>query len=338
MFKRIAISAFGILMGALLVVGAIYGTRTAFASAKSQQPVLAAGEMDDGDFDFDEDYDDCDCPDWFVIAAEALGMDEDPLWEAFEGGQTIAQLAAEKGVDPQTIIAAVVAAETAFTTEMVTVGEFTQEEADEWLSELPDEAQSFLDESIADWELWEGVDWFGTAATTLGLDEDALFENIEAGQTIAEIAAAQGVVVEDISNAILAAETAWLDEMVAAGEFTQEDADEWLAEIPEETQYFLEEALDEWEDWDDEDEYGLDWYAVTAETLGVDEDALFEALDSGQSIAEFAQAQDADPQAVIDAIVAAEKDWVAEWLTELPTEAQSFVEESWGMDFDEEMP
>ncbi len=337
MFKRIAISTFGILMGALLVVGAIYGTRTAFASAQSRQPVVMAGEMDEGDFDLEEDYE-CDCPDWFVIAAEALSMDEDALWEAFEGGQTLAQIAAEQNVDPQTIIEAVIAAETTFTAEMVTAGEFSQEEADEWLAELPAEAQAFMDESIADWELWEGVDWFGTAATTLGLDEEALFEALDAGQTLTEIAAAQGVAVEDITAAILAAETAWLDEMIAAGELTQEDADEWLAEIPEETQYFLEESLDDWEMWEDEDDYGLDWYAVAAETLGVDEEALFTALDSGQSIAEFAQAQGADPQAVIDAIVAAEKDWVDEWLTELPAEAQSFVEESWDMEFDEEMP
>ena len=52
MFKRIAISAVGILMGALLVVGAIYGTRTAFAATKTAQPRLAAADLDDeGDFD-----------------------------------------------------------------------------------------------------------------------------------------------------------------------------------------------------------------------------------------------------------------------------------------------
>ncbi|MBN1284140.1 MAG: hypothetical protein JXB47_01950 [Anaerolineae bacterium] len=49
-----------------------------------------------------------------------------------------------------------------------------------------------------------------------------------------------------------------------------------------------------------------EWFAIAAKTIGIEEDALMEALEDGKTIAEIAEANGVDPQAVIDAIVEAQ--------------------------------
>lgn len=67
-------------------------------------------------------------------AAEALGITSDELRTALEGGQTIAEVASEKGVDVQTVIDAMVAGLKTHLDEEVASGEHTQAEADEKLA------------------------------------------------------------------------------------------------------------------------------------------------------------------------------------------------------------
>ena len=76
-----------------------------------------------------------------------INMDEDAMWDAIDAGQSIADLAAANGVDVQTIIDALVAADTAAINKAVADGELTQEEADEWLQYLPQDAADFVNEA-----------------------------------------------------------------------------------------------------------------------------------------------------------------------------------------------
>ena len=69
-------------------------------------------------------------------AATALGVTADELRTAIQGGQTIAEFAAEKGVDVQTVIDAMIADASTRINERVASGDMTQEEADEKLVEL----------------------------------------------------------------------------------------------------------------------------------------------------------------------------------------------------------
>lgn len=68
-----------------------------------------------------------------------------------------------------------------------------------------------------------------TVAESLGIDEDELRSALEDGRTIAEIAEELGVDVQDVVDDIVAAQRARLDDAVAEGYLTQEDADEILA-------------------------------------------------------------------------------------------------------------
>jgi polyhydroxyalkanoate synthesis regulator phasin len=68
-----------------------------------------------------------------------------------------------------------------------------------------------------------------TLAESLGIDEDELRSELQDGKTIAEIAEEQGVDVQDVIDDIVAAQRERLDEAVADGDLTQDEADEILA-------------------------------------------------------------------------------------------------------------
>jgi polyhydroxyalkanoate synthesis regulator phasin len=70
------------------------------------------------------------------VLAQALGMSTDDLRTAVESGKTIAQVAADQGVDVQVVIDALIAEKTNHIADEVSSGEITQEEADAKLAEL----------------------------------------------------------------------------------------------------------------------------------------------------------------------------------------------------------
>lgn len=70
------------------------------------------------------------------VAAQALGMTTDELHTALHGGSTLAQVAADKGVDVQVIVDALVASARNHIAQEVTDGEITQEQADQKLADV----------------------------------------------------------------------------------------------------------------------------------------------------------------------------------------------------------
>ena len=70
------------------------------------------------------------------VLAQVLGMSADELHTALESGKTIAQVAADQGVDVQVVIDALTAEMTNHIADEVASGEITQEEADAKLADL----------------------------------------------------------------------------------------------------------------------------------------------------------------------------------------------------------
>jgi hypothetical protein len=71
------------------------------------------------------------------------------------------------------------------------------------------------------------------AAETLGLSEEELRDALGEGQTIAEVAEAQGVEVQTVIDALVAEASARIDEAVADGDLTEEEAADRKAELSE---------------------------------------------------------------------------------------------------------
>ena len=395
---------------------------------------------------------DVDYVDWFELAAQTIGIDVDSLWDELEKDQSIADVANTNGVDPQSIIDALVAVESTFIQQLLDSDYITQEESDEWTAMLPEEADSFVndalvydldetgddtifdegeegeqcdaehedadkpeDEDVAgesedqdetgdensdkpevqdagdegdqedignsadepedeeesgdtldeiddsesdDSEIDDGedalwVDWFEVAARTLNMDIEELFDALDQGQSIAEIAVSNNVDNQTIVDAIVSEEQAMIEKGVTDGFFSQKEADEWLADLPEIAAHFVKDSNG---CTDVEMIEGVDWFDVAAQTIGIDEESFWSAIDQGQTVAEIAQANGADSQAVIGAIIQAETEMVNqevasglvsqadadEWLAELDTFVAEFVDMGFmdeGMDdeMDDEM-
>jgi len=71
------------------------------------------------------------------------------------------------------------------------------------------------------------------AAEAIGIDVDALREALRSDQTIAQVAEANGVDPQAVVDALVADVSARIDQKVADGDLTQEEADEKKAELPE---------------------------------------------------------------------------------------------------------
>lgn len=69
------------------------------------------------------------------------------------------------------------------------------------------------------------------AAAAIGIDQAELREALDSGQSIADVAEANGVAVQEVIDAMVEAETEHISEKVAEGRLTQEEADEKLAEL-----------------------------------------------------------------------------------------------------------
>jgi uncharacterized protein YidB (DUF937 family) len=76
-------------------------------------------------------------------------------------------------------------------------------------------------------------DWVSVAAETLGLEPSELVSELRGGQTLQEVAEAQGVDYDTLSQAIVDAAEEDLAALVEAGNLTQERADEILANLEE---------------------------------------------------------------------------------------------------------
>ena len=82
-----------------------------------------------------------------------------------------------------------------------------------------------------------------TAATTIGISEQELRAALVEGQTLAEVATANGVEPQAVIDALVAEATTRLDEAVADGDLEQADADERLAELTERITTAVNEGL-----------------------------------------------------------------------------------------------
>jgi polyhydroxyalkanoate synthesis regulator phasin len=82
----------------------------------------------------------------------------------------------------------------------------------------------------------------GVVSETIGITAEELRTGIQAGQTIAELAAANGSSAQAVIDALVGVAQTHLDEHVAAGEMTADEAAEKLVDITERITTFVNET------------------------------------------------------------------------------------------------
>jgi hypothetical protein len=94
------------------------------------------------------------------------------------------------------------------------------------------------------WSDDDHVPMWTTLADALGMEEDALFTELQAGKTVAEIAEAQGVEVDTLIEAVVAQHNETVAAAVEAGELTQGQADAMTALLRENLAVRFNEAVE----------------------------------------------------------------------------------------------
>ncbi|MEZ5098234.1 MAG: hypothetical protein R3C15_00140 [Thermoleophilia bacterium] len=186
-------------------------------------------------------------------AATYLGVEQADLVEQLRAGQSLADVAAAQGKTTDGLKQAIVDAAKASLAEAVADGKLTQGQADAATAQLERRA----DDLIAG----TGPGAFGrgpgrggpggghghgrghehghrgigigldAAATYLGLTEQELAQQLRSGQSLADVAAAQGKTTDGLKQALTAAAEARLDEEVGEGDLTQEQADAMIEQL-----------------------------------------------------------------------------------------------------------
>jgi DNA-directed RNA polymerase specialized sigma subunit len=136
-------------------------------------------------------------------------------------------------------------------------------------------------------------------AEAVGVSTDELREALGDGQTIAEVAEANGTDPQDVIDALVATGAERLDAAVADGRVDQATADERKETLPERAADLVKGDLDR-----DRRRHPARPVALRtiADTIGISTDDLRGALRDGQTIAQVAEANGTDPQDVIDAL------------------------------------
>ena len=174
------------------------------------------------------------------VVSDVLGIDATELHDRLEAGETIADIATAQGVAIDEVVGALVTDAEARLADAVTDGRLTQDEAE---ARLVDIEQRVTDAVNGDAAFGLGCGDGGrgrgglggfdqtAVAGVLGIDATELHDRLEAGETIADIATAQGVAIDDLTAAMEASATERLTEAVTDGRFTQDQADEMLTDL-----------------------------------------------------------------------------------------------------------
>jgi hypothetical protein len=170
------------------------------------------------------------------------------------------------------------------------------------------------------------ADSLDAAAGAIGVSTSELVSALRDGRTIAEVAEAHDVPVAEVVDAIVEAEQDRLDELVAAGRLTQEQADALSADLEERATDLVNGDLAPFPLVEPGFGAGVigpgpfgrpgfiagpgPWGFVdgplgaAADVIGIDESALLAAIAEGDTIADVTRAHDVAVSEVVDAITA----------------------------------
>lgn len=142
----------------------------------------------------------------------------------------------------------------------------------------------------------------GVAAEAIGISEEELRAALREGQSLADVAAANGVEAQVVVDALVAEATARIDQRVADGDLDADRAEAIKANLEERMTALVNGERPFGHHGPGRRGFGPG-LAIAAETIGVSEEDLRAALADGQSVAEVAEANGVDPEAVVDALV-----------------------------------
>lgn len=175
--------------------------------------------------------------------AKASGLDVQVFKDGFEAGKSINTVLAENGKDSATVQAAVLADIQVKLTEAVTAGRLTQERADAAYAKAEAGLPNLFDR-VPDPDAHHGRHpirravhavrgLLHNAAETIGITDDQLRDGLKDGQTVGQVAEANGVAPQTVIDALVADGNARIDQAVADGHLDPAKAAEAKTKLAE---------------------------------------------------------------------------------------------------------
>jgi urease gamma subunit len=156
------------------------------------------------------------CRGGLADVAEAIGISTDDLRAALRDGQTLAEVAEANEADPQQLVDLLVANGTERLDAAVAAGRIDQATADERKASLPDRSADLVNGELERHPRRHPgrAAAIRTAAEAIGIDADELRAALRDGQTIAQVAEANGVDPQDVIDALVAKATERITKVV----------------------------------------------------------------------------------------------------------------------------
>ena len=214
--------------GQALPTPTLVSTETEIALVQEVSNAIPAEGFDEegeDDEDFSEDDEDSFDEDDFslvTLAANTLQVDEETLERDLLNGRTLADIAAERGADAETLTALLVEAEQTHIDQLAANGSIDMEEADFWKAEVAVLTPFYVTNGYHDAEV--------VAARALDMDVEEFYESLESGQTAQSLAEQSGIAVETIVEAIVSAENKLIDHLITIDFIDSAEAREWRTE------------------------------------------------------------------------------------------------------------
>jgi truncated hemoglobin YjbI len=239
-------------------------------------------------------------------AGEETGLEAQEIVRQMREGMTLAEVVAANGGDVQTVIDQAVAAASERLAQAVENDRITQEQSDEWLSQIETLITEGVNRELPGRPGIREIVRNGaqvvlqsvTAAT--GLSAAELRPMLREGMTLAEIVTANGGDVQAVIADAVSDATARINEAVANGQLTQERADEMLANL--ETS-FANAMNDTPRQRRVEARVGAGVVELAAEQTGLSPREIAAQLRSGTTLGELLTANGVDVNAFIDDVV-----------------------------------
>ncbi|MGG2921706.1 hypothetical protein [Brevibacillus parabrevis] len=230
-----------------------------------------------------------------------LKLDADKLAEELKAGKSLAAVAEAQGVSVDDLVSLLVEQQEAKLKEAVTAGKLTQEQADKMNENAAERVKEMVQNTHQDRGPGKGFGFgFGgfdkneELLSLLKLDADKLGEELKAGKSLAAVAEAQGVSVDDLVSLLVEQQEAKLKEAVTAGKLTQEQADKMNENAAERIKEMVQNTH---QDRGPGKGFGFgfgggfDKNEELLSLLKLDADKLGEELKAGKSLAAVAEAQ-----------------------------------------------
>jgi transposase-like protein len=166
-------------------------------------------------------------------AATTIGVTPEDLRNQVRSGKTIAQVATDHGVDPNTVVNAIVTAVTQQIDQKAAAGTIDSSRAEQAKQKLPNFANRFVNETKARRGYRILKDAVKAAAKEIGVSQNELKDALKNGKSIAQVAKDHDKSVDDVVNAVVKAATSDIDQAVKDGKLDSKKADEIKQKLPD---------------------------------------------------------------------------------------------------------